>query len=127
MSWKDDESGATAVEFAIVGPIFLIMLIGIVQLSIAYFHGSSVQWAVDRAMRVAMVDADITSAEVEALISESLGDINSPEIDLTFSVDTSSDIHLAHVVANYEIPVQILFMPEFAVEFSVEAFVPVPS
>jgi Flp pilus assembly protein TadG len=127
MGWKDDDSGATAVEFAIVGPIFLIMLIGIVQLSIAYFHGSSVQWAVDRAMRTAMVDADITSTEVENLIAASLGDINPPEIELTFSIDTSGEIHLAHVVANYEIPVQILFMPEFAVEFSVEAYVPVPS
>jgi Flp pilus assembly protein TadG len=122
-----EEDGATAVEFAIICPIFFVMLIGIVQISIAFFHGSTVQWAVDRAMRVAMVDADITSTEIQALVEEDLGVIGTPDIDVTYTVDNSSEIALAHVVANYEIPVQILFVPEFTMEFSVESFVPVPS
>jgi Flp pilus assembly protein TadG len=123
---RREESGATAVEFAIIAPIFFMMLIAIVQLSIAYFHGATVQWAVDRAMRVAMVDADITSTEIQALVEEDLGVIGTPDIDLSYTVDTSTDIPLAHVVAYYELPVQILFVPEFTMEFSVESYIPVP-
>jgi Flp pilus assembly protein TadG len=124
---RRDESGATAVEFAIICPIFFMMLIGIVQLSIAYFHGATVQWAVDRAMRVAMVDADITSTEIQNLVEEDLGVIGTPDIDLTYTVDNSTEIPLAHVVASYELPVQILFVPEFTMELSVESYIPVPS
>ena len=125
--WRREEEGATAIEFAIISPIFFMMLIGIIQLSIAYFHGNTVQFAVDRAMRCAMVDASIDSTEVENLVRADLGVIGTPDIDLDYSVDDSGDIPLAHVVANYQIPVQILFIPEFTMHFTVEAYVPVPS
>jgi Flp pilus assembly protein TadG len=121
-----DKDGATAVEFAIVSPVFFMMLIGIVQLSIAYFHGTTMQWAVDRAMRRAMVDATITASEVEELVRNDTSAIGTPEISLSYSVDDSNEIAIAHVTANYEIPVHVLFVPEFTMPFFVEAYVPVP-
>lgn len=46
--------GAMAVEFAIVGPIFLIMLISVIEFGRYYMLSSSLQYAVEEAGRFAM-------------------------------------------------------------------------
>lgn len=52
-----DESGTSAIEFAIVGPVFLGLAIGIVYLCMALFSVASLQYAVQAGARCASVDA----------------------------------------------------------------------
>jgi Flp pilus assembly protein TadG len=53
-AWKD-ERGTTAVEFAIVGPIFIGLVIGILYLALCLLLVSSLHFAVEDAARCASV------------------------------------------------------------------------
>ncbi|GEO16892.1 TadE/TadG family type IV pilus assembly protein [Microvirga aerophila] len=50
-----DEGGATAVEFAIVAPVFLAAIFGIIQLSLLAFTVASLNYAVEKGARCAAV------------------------------------------------------------------------
>jgi Flp pilus assembly pilin Flp len=52
---QNDECGATAVEFAIVAPVFLAVVFGIIQLSILAFTVASLNYAVEKGARCAAV------------------------------------------------------------------------
>jgi Flp pilus assembly protein TadG len=48
------QSGSTLVEFAIIAPVFLLLMIGIIELSMAYFANLTMQHAVREAARYAV-------------------------------------------------------------------------
>jgi len=58
-----DESGTTAVEFAIVGPIFIFLVIGIAFLCMALAVAGSMHYAVEEGARCASVRKTICSSE----------------------------------------------------------------
>lgn len=121
-----DTCGTSAVEFAIVAPVFFLMLFALIQLSLAFFHGTTIQWAVERAVRTAMIDPDITLEEIRTLTEENLSAIGTPDIALTYVVDTSGVMPLARVTANYDVQVELPFVSGFTIPFSVETYVPLP-
>ena len=54
-SFRRDERGVTAVEFALVGPLFLMLLFGVMQVSIWVLSAVSLQHAAEIAARCAAV------------------------------------------------------------------------
>ena len=48
------QSGSTLVEFAIIAPVFLLLMIGIIELSMAYFANLTMQHAVREGARYAV-------------------------------------------------------------------------
>ena len=59
--WGNDERGATAVEFAIVGPLFIILVIGILYLCMGLFALGSMHYAVEEGARCASVRTTVCS------------------------------------------------------------------
>jgi len=57
----DDERGTTAVEFAIVGPLFIALVIGILYLCMALFLVGSLHYAVEEGARCASVRTTVCS------------------------------------------------------------------
>ena len=55
-----NERGATAVEFALVAPIFLIFVIGIIDLGRLFFIKNVMQSTVEESARYAMVNPSAT-------------------------------------------------------------------
>lgn len=46
-----DEKGVSAVEFALVGPVFLALLLGVIQCSLLVFTQASLHYAVQKGVR----------------------------------------------------------------------------
>jgi len=61
-----NERGATAVEFALVAPIFLIFVIGIIDLGRLFFIKNVMQSTVEQSARYAMVNPSASQAALEA-------------------------------------------------------------
>ena len=59
-SWKD-ERGTSAVEFAIVGPVFIMLVIGLLYLCLSLFLIGSLHFAVEEGARCASVKTTICS------------------------------------------------------------------
>jgi Flp pilus assembly protein TadG len=66
--WRRRErSGAAAVEFAIVLPIFLMILFGIIQFgSLMFLHGNMLNAARDTVRRMSVGELDATTAPAHA-------------------------------------------------------------
>lgn len=59
-SWKD-ERGTTAIEFAIVGPVFLALVIGFMYLCLSLFLVGSLHFAVEEGARCASIRTTVCS------------------------------------------------------------------
>lgn len=126
-SLKRDKSGAAAVEFAMIAPVLFTCIVGMLMLGMAYYEGATVQWSLERTLRAAMIDPDITPAEIEAALNARLEAIGSPEIDFSYVIDDSGSVPVAVATANYEVPLHVPFVPDMALHFSAESVAPAPA
>jgi Flp pilus assembly pilin Flp len=62
-SIRSDESGTTAIEFAIVGPIFIFLVIGIAFLCMGLAVAGSMHYAVEEGARCASVRKTVCTDE----------------------------------------------------------------
>jgi Flp pilus assembly pilin Flp len=56
-----DESGTSAVEFAIVGPVFIALVVGILYICLSLFLIGSLHYAVEEGARCASVRTNVCS------------------------------------------------------------------
>ncbi len=62
---RKNTDGAMAVEFAIIIPVFLVMLFGTLEIANILYVKSTLQHGIETAGRYAMVHIDATPAEIE--------------------------------------------------------------
>lgn len=111
--WMRDRSGVAAIEFAIVGPLFFVVLLGVLIFAIYFGTVHSVQQIAAEAARATV--QGLTEAERAALAQSQVDSIVSgyPLIDrnyLTVSAATSpSDANLFNVSISYDASRSIVF------------------
>lgn len=118
--------GTTAVEFALIAPVLMTMILGVLMLGMAYYEGATMQWSLERNMRAVMLDPDTTEADIEELMAEDLARIGSPDVDFTYEIDESGSVPLGIATASFDVPLNIPFLPDFSLHFSAENVTPVP-
>ena len=82
-----DERGQALVEFALVLPILLILVLGIIEFGRAWnLHQTITHAAREGARMAAMFDADVTQTEVETEVENSIraSGFNPADADITF-------------------------------------------
>lgn len=116
--------GASALEFALIAPVFFAMLFGTIQMGIAYYYAGSVQFALERTARITMVDQDMSEGEVQAAFANELATFTDQEVDVSYTVDDSGDVPIGQFAAAYAHEVIIPFVPTFTVSFDIQTRVP---
>jgi Flp pilus assembly protein TadG len=125
--WKSfaaSTEGASALEFALIAPAFFAMLFGSIQMGIAFYYAGSVQFALEKAARITMVDQDMSEGEVQAAFANELSAFTDQDIAMTYTVDSSGDVPIGELAATYAHEVIIPFVPSFDVTFNVVTKVP---
>ena len=84
---RDGDRGQTIVEFALILPIFILVLVGIVDFGRAVYASSTIQNAAREAVRVAIVNQNITVIEAEAIAQAVALDIGAADVDVNFLDD----------------------------------------
>jgi len=118
-------SGAAALEFAIVAPVLIAMLIGIFNLGYAMYCGAAVRNAVQRASRVLVMTPTTTGATISASAQALL--VNVPVNDLNVSVTTetvSSTVQVERVSWTYHYVLSVPFATDSTLNFSSSMVVP---
>ncbi len=95
--FKTDKSGATAVEFAIMGSVMIAIMFGFFDVAFAFYVRNSFNHAVGAAAREVYVDPDRTTAEITDDITDRLARFNSP---IVTTVGTASAGALEYRVIN---------------------------
>jgi Flp pilus assembly protein TadG len=69
---RDARKGSAAIEFAVIAPVFFILLMGIIENGVIYFAGSTLQYATDNAARYVRTGqaqtASMTQAQFRTMI-----------------------------------------------------------
>lgn len=108
----NDDIGATAVEFAIVAPIFLLLVIGMLYTCLLLFTMGSMQYAVENGARCAAIKKTVC-ADVATTISYTNASYYGP---VTAPVFTYSTPACGHQVSGstdfgYDIGIKKLMVP----------------
>lgn len=125
--WKRFSSatdGASALEFALVVPVFVAMVLGTIQMGLAYYYAGSVQYALERTARITMVDQDMSAGQAQTAFSNELSTFTDQDIALTYTVDTSGAVPIAELSASYVHQFVVPFVPSFSITFDAETRVP---
>lgn len=122
----DDTGGSAAVEFAIVAPLFFMLLFGIIQLGWAYHCASSVQYALEHASRAVMLDADTDADDVREAMAAFLQDVARDDFDLTLEDVEINGTDFARMTATYDHEVDVPLLTPFTLHFSSVQIAPRP-
>jgi hypothetical protein len=122
-----DEGGGPAVEFAIIAPMLLTFIVGILIVGMAYYEGATVQWSLERTLRAAMLDPEMNAEDIRAMIEEDLEAIGAPEIEFSHQIEEDGEVPLAVVTVEYDVPLMLPFAPDLSLHFTAENVSPVPA
>jgi Flp pilus assembly protein TadG len=120
-----DEDGATALEFAFILPVLVVMIFGVIQLGWALHCGSSVRYAVEQAGRSVMLNPAITQPELQAQVTSRLRGIADPNhVTVSLSFDTASGTRVAKIQAVYTHTLSVPLLPSWTLTFRPRSTVP---
>ena len=123
-SFKRNEDGASALEFALVIPLFMSMTFGTIQMGLAYYTASSVQFSLERVARTRMVSS-MTTSQMQTAFNTELAKYTTKTITLSYSATTLDGMNIGQFSATYTHNFVIPFVPAFNVSFPVTTRVPV--
>jgi Flp pilus assembly pilin Flp len=113
-----DRRGVSAVEFALLAPVFLSMMIGVIEFGrVAYTQGV-VSFAAEEATRYAVVNYSIDEGEVRDVARACLLGIDPDRIDaiiVTGPVDPVDNTRAISVDVSYTFEFLLPFLPEGAI------------
>jgi Flp pilus assembly protein TadG len=122
-----DRSGAGALEFALVAPALIFLIVGIMQLGLALHRGAAVQWATETAIRQVMLDGDVTAQDIQASIQALLAETGVlTQVDVTYSVEVEELISVGRVEVSYDHAVNLPLMDVFYANFVIDTSIPLP-
>lgn len=105
------KNGATAVEFAIIAPVFLIMLLATVEVGRAMWIKSTMQLAVEETARYALVNTSVTTAALETYAVTKV--VGADATDMVFQAvqDTSGGTTFVTISGSYSFSVLVPIVP----------------
>lgn len=113
-----DRNGASAVEFAIIAPVFILMIVGVLAYGIYFGAANSVQQIAADAARTSI--AGLSATERNTLVTEFIENnaggyvfIDPDEVDFTIG-DDASDPNQYKVTVTYDasrLPIWVLPVP----------------
>jgi len=122
-----DEGGAAAVEFALVSTAFLAMVIGLCYIGIMLFNNMSLQWAVEKAARVAEINTAATQSDIADAVNSYLASEGLPNATVVYSSSVSGGVTSATIQASYSQSYALPMISTFHINFSSNLTVPIAS
>ena len=120
-----ETSGTSAVEFAIVAPAFLILLLGVFATGWAIHRVASVRYALEESGRTLLVTPAMTAGQFDTLVKSKLAAIADSNVTTSLTVDAAvNGIKLAHASAAYNFTISIPMIPDQSIAYQTSITVP---
>ena len=106
--------GATAVEFAIVAPLYLAMMVGVFELSRAMWIKASMQYAVEETSRYALVNTSASATTLQTYAESKLSDTGVGSTGMIFTITADGTVADIQVSYSFETLTSLLPFPSLA-------------
>ena len=122
-----DSRGAGAVEFALVLPMFVAIIFGLIQFGWAQHCGSSLRYALEYASRVLLLNPTMNQAGVRAVVQSRLQGTADTNVTVTMTVNTDANgAKTAVLVGNYVSSVGVPTLISYPINYSATVTTPLP-
>jgi Flp pilus assembly protein TadG len=108
-----DESGAAAVEFAIVSVVFITFIFGIAFTALMLHTNATLQWVVETTIREAALNPNITQAQMRTAVNDLLASMKMPGASSVDYNVTADAIPVANLTASFNRTFTIPFVGTF--------------
>ncbi|MBP2159336.1 MULTISPECIES: TadE family protein [Asticcacaulis] len=117
--------GATALEFAIVAPVFIAMVFGVFNLGYALYCGAAVRHAIQESSRLLMFDPNTTASTFKTAVVSKLVNVPVTNLRIAITDETVTQTqHLKRVTWTYNYMVYAPFITSKAFEMGSSVTVP---
>jgi Flp pilus assembly protein TadG len=124
LSLATDAGGAAAVEFALIASAFLTLIFGISYVAIMLYDKSTLQWAVEQSIRQAVIDTNVTQAQMADAVNGYLSQTGLPTVTVTYSVTQAGTIPIANLAASFSQNYTLPFVSTFHITYSASTSMP---
>ena len=122
--WLAETGGASALEFAILLPVFVTLVFGTMRVGLLFFQAGTVQQALEETARELMVDDTLSEAQLQLSIEARLEELISIPVDVTYSVVPVGEVSIMRITAAFSVDLIIPFVPTVSVPMDVQTVVP---
>lgn len=123
--FQRDDRGVTAIEYALLAPVFLVIVFAVLQISIAFHKGNTAQWAVKKAARQLLVNDDLDEDGLQEIVNEHLTSLGEDlTIDIAYTVDESGTVPIGRITATYTHQIVVPAVSTFTARFPIDVSVP---
>ena len=118
------ESGAAAVEFALIAMVAICVFLGIVEFGRALYMRNELSYAADLAARKILVNPLVATADLETTIRSSLTFGDSEELQLTFGTESVDGASFRTLSVRQPLTLLIPNLSNAGVVFTIDRRVP---
>ena len=122
-----DDRGSAAVEFTLVAPLFLVMVIGTFAVGWAAHSTHNLRFALAEGARALQLKPTLTQSQLQTLVRSKVFEGHDPQnVTVTLTVDPlSAGVKLAHTTASYPVKFTVPLVGSYSFSYSVSMTVPV--
>jgi len=120
------DSGATALELALVLPIFIALLFGIFSFGLAQHKLSSIRYAMTTASRTLMLNPTLTQSQVEAIVKAKLNALADPNVTITLAFSDTAAGRVAHLTGIYTTEVGVPTVATYPIHYQTTVHTALP-
>ncbi len=103
---------------------FLTLLFGASYIGIMMWYRSSLQWAVEKGIRMAAIDKTTTQTQITTAINGYLTSVSLPNATVAFNTAAYSGVQISTVTASFTKSVTMPFVSTFNLTYSSTAKIP---
>jgi Flp pilus assembly protein TadG len=111
---------SSAAEFALVFPLLVVLMFGVICIGQAFYAVASSQWAIERSVRQLMIDRTTTHAEIEAEVRALLPRLRDLDVSVSFTDDNTGALPATRVLADFSHPIEVPFITRFNLQYRLQ-------
>jgi Flp pilus assembly protein TadG len=119
-----DQSAAAVLEFAILGPLFIVLIFGVIIFGFALYTMSNVNYVAERVGRLLQLNPGMSAAEVSEAIFAELPQLDADNLDVAVEMDSDGAYDFARATVSYEFTVEMPLLGSYPIAYSTTVNVP---
>lgn len=121
-----DPSATAVLEFAILAPLFIMLIFGVIVFGWALYTMSTVNLVAERVGRILLLNPRMSSSEIEGRVSAELNYLDQDALEVTVSTDTASGSYrIARATVSYEFAVEVPLVGTYPWFYTTTVSVPI--
>ena len=119
------QSGAVALEFAIVSLFLVLISIGVIQFGRGLYVRNEMAYAADKGARAALIDADISDTALENTVRDAFSGPDADQLQVVVGTETVNGRTYRTAKLVYPLTLEFLGLTDADIELSITRRIPV--